>query len=112
MAILYITIDRFLQLFLHLSYCSCFFSKHKVALGVLAFVLYIAWLAVTVPLFVDGIMSFGFLIQCTSFYISGAFHTAICIIFLTVYSYIGHKLLLASTHSGQRKASLRKLAVP
>jgi len=65
-----------------------------------------------VSLFVDGIMSFGFLIQCTSFYISGAFHTAICIIFFTVYSYIGHKLLLSSMHSGQRTASLRKLAVP
>ena len=112
LAILYITIDRFLQLFLHLSYCECFFSKHKVALSVLAFVLYIAWLAVVIPLFVERKLSLSFLIRCTSLYISGAFHVAIFLIFLTVYSYIGHKLLVANTQIGQRRASLRKLAVP
>ena len=113
MAIFYITIDRFLQLYLHMRYHRCFFKKRKILLSVLPCVAYVIWLTITLPLFSKDMVTFELLILCTSLYISGAFHVLILVTFITIYSYISQKLWRASKHAiGKRKSSLKKLAVP
>ena len=111
LSILYITIDRFFQLFLHLRYNRSFLKKHKLTLCLFSLLLYLLWLVVTVPMFYKGLVSFELLIQITSLYISACFHLFISVIFVTVYSYIAHKLS-KSNKTGRRKSKWKKLLVP
>ena len=120
LAILYITFDRFFQLFLHLRYERSFLRKHKLTFCMLSLLIYIVWLVVTIPLFHERLVSFEVLIQITSLYVSACFHVLIALMFITVYSYIAYKLSHSKNGGGissvdtkkKRKSKVRKLAVP
>ena len=45
LVIFFITIDRFLQLYLHLTYQNCFLNKYKTMLNIMICMLYVIWFA-------------------------------------------------------------------
>lgn len=117
LAIVYITFDRFFQLFLHLRYNRSALRKHKLTFCMLSLFIYLVWLAVTIPLFHGRLVSFKLLINITSLYMSACFHILIALMFVAVYSYIAYKLFKSKDGARidikkKEKPKFRKLAVP
>ena len=112
MAILYITIDRFLQLYLHLRYEDNVLKKHKRTFCICSMYIYILWVICVVPICAFEKATFETLHKITYIYLTGIFHAILCALILPVYSYISWKLLSKSYTRRQKRKTYAKLIIP
>ena len=108
-----ITTDRFLQIYLHMKYSQCCFSRCKLYFCITPFLVYVVWLMASLPLYQQNVMSFELLVHVTSVYMSATFHVVICSVFVTVYAYIGKKLISTERpNNGRSRSNLQKITIP
>jgi len=112
-SIMLVSTDRFLQIYLHMKYRQCCFSRLKLYLCIAPFLVYVLWLMTSLLLYQQHLMSFESLVRCTSVYMTVIFHVLICFTIVFVYAYIGKKLISTERpYNENGRSILRKTTVP
>lgn len=112
-----LTTERFLEVYLHMKYQNYCFNQHKLKYAVSLWILFIIWLAATIPLLsmAANREEMGFLlVDWTSKRLFVGFHFLIVIQFLFVYTYIYVKIKTTKCihQFVQRRHNRKKLFIP
>jgi len=104
-----LTLERFLEVYLHMLYYESFFNKKKFYLALLLWLLFLAWTIGSVTALYMGI-PLEKIVFVISVHFSLAAHSIIIVQFLLVYAYVYVKILLFK--NGENSASRRKIFIP